>query len=92
MPNGHCFLCHRWGFLEEHHIFGGSNHKHSTKYKLTVFLCGDCHRTGKKAAHGCKETMQKLHEYGQRKFMRENNATVADFRRIFGRNYLDDEE
>lgn len=91
MPDGHCFLCHRWRFLEEHHIFGGSNRKHSTKYKLTVFLCGDCHRTGKRAAHGCRETMQKLHEYGQRKFMEENNATVDDFRRIFGRNYLDDE-
>lgn len=90
MPNGYCFRCRRWGQLEEHHLFGGSNRKKSTKYKLTVFLCADCHRVGAEAAHRSGKTMQELHEYGQRKFMRENNATVEDFIRLFGRNYLDD--
>jgi uncharacterized GH25 family protein len=41
------------------------------------------------AAHQCKETAQRLHEYGQRKFMQEQNATIDDFRRIFGKNYLE---
>lgn len=95
VPDGYCWLCGRWGHLEEHHIFGGANRKKSTKYKLTVNLCGEsCHRNGPKAAHRCKETAQRLHEYGQRKFMREQNASVEDFRRIFGKNYLevDDEQ
>lgn len=59
---------------------------------LTVFLCGDrCHRNGPQAAHNCRETAQRLHEYGQRKFMREQNATIEDFRREFGKNYLPEE-
>jgi hypothetical protein len=76
--------------LEEHHIFGGANRKKSTKYGLTVYLCGEsCHRNGPKAAHQCKDTAQRLHEYGQRKFMREQNATADDFIHIFGKNYLE---
>ncbi len=92
MRDGYCWLCGRWGRLEEHHIFGGAYRKKSTKYGLTVFLCGDrCHRNGPQAAHNCRETAQRLHEYGQRKFMREQNATVEDFRREFGKNYLPEE-
>lgn len=29
-----------------------------------------------------------LHEYGQKKWMDENNGTIEDFIKIFGRNYL----
>lgn len=56
---------------------------------LTVLLCGEsCHRNGPRAAHRCKETALALHQYGQRKYMEEQDATVEDFRREFGRNYL----
>ena len=54
-----------------------------------MLLCGEsCHRNGPRAAHRCKETALALHQYGQRKYMEEQNATVEDFRREFGRNYL----
>ena len=33
-----------------------------------------------------------LHRYGQRKAMAENGWSIAEFREIFGRNYLDEEE
>lgn len=47
MYYGRCWLCGRWGWLEEHHIFGGANRKKSEKYGLKVGLCGDtCHRNG----------------------------------------------
>ena len=92
MPDGYCWLCGKWGHLEKHHIFGGNpNRKLSEKYGLTVFLCGEsCHRNGEKAAHKCAETAQRLHEYGQRKFMQEQNASIEDFRRVFGKNYLEE--
>lgn len=32
--------------------------------------------------------MQRLHEYGQRKAMKEQGWTVEDFRREFYKNYL----
>lgn len=91
-----CYLCGRNGNgdrLEAHHIFGGSNRKHSEKYGLVVWLCGErCHRNGKNAVHRNVETQEMLHQYGQRKWMRENNGSIDDFRQIFGKNYLEDEQ
>lgn len=87
---GECFLCGAWGWVEEHHIFGSANRKLSEKYGLKVKLCAiKCHREGPRAAHQCAETAQELHEYGQRKFMKEQGATIDDFRARFGKNYLE---
>lgn len=89
MKHTNCFLCGKWGYLEEHHIFGKSNRKKSEKYGLVVYLCGiECHREGKQSVHKSGETAQKLHEYGQKKFMAEQNASIDDFRKVFGKNYL----
>lgn len=92
-----CWLCGKrsYGFNapERHHIFGGANRKKSERYGLVVLLCGDtCHRNGPLAVHRNAETMQRLHEYGQRKAMEENDWTIDDFRREFGKNYIDQEE
>ena len=87
-----CWLCGANGAadpLDKHHIFGGALRKKSEKYGLTVYLCHhQCHIFGKCAAHQNKRTMQKLHEYGQRKAMAENNWTTEDFIREFYKNYL----
>jgi hypothetical protein len=89
MAYGHCFLCGKWGLLEQHHIFGGANRKLSERYGLKVDLCWfECHREGPRAVHRCAETAQQLHEYGQRKYMKEQNATAEEFRAMFGKNYL----
>ena len=90
-----CFLCKRnrhAGRLELHHIFGGARRKLSTKYGLCVTLCEECHRTAKHAVHQSADTMQYLHEYGQRKAMQENGWDVQTFREIFGKNYLQEDE
>ncbi len=87
-----CFLCGRNGSgdpLDRHHIFSGPRRKLSEKYGLVVYLCHDrCHIFGKDAAHRSKDTAQILHEYGQRKFMDEQGASVEDFIKIFGKNYI----
>ena len=88
-----CFLCGRNGNgdpLEEHHIFEGDpNRSLSEKYGLKVLLCGNrCHRCGKESAHMNARTAQFLHEYGQKKWMEENNGTIDDFIEVFGRSYL----
>ena len=70
-------------------IFGGARRKLSTKYGLCVTLCEECHRLGKHAVHQSAETMQYLHEYGQRKAMKENGWTAEQFREVFGKNYLE---
>lgn len=89
-----CFLCKRnrhAGRLEVHHIFGGARRKLSTKYGLTVTLCEECHRTAEWAVHQSAETMQYLHEYGQRKAMAENGWTKEEFMEVFGKNYIEEE-
>ena len=90
--NKRCFLCGRNGNddpLEEHHIFQGSNRDKSTKYGLTVYLCGNrCHREGKKSVHKCRETRDELMRYGQEKVMREQGWDVDKFIEVFGKNYL----
>ena len=87
-----CWLCGKNGALDpldRHHIFGGANKKKSERDGLVVDLChNECHIFGPKAAHNNAETMRKLHEYGQKKAMDENNWTIDDFIREFGRNYL----
>lgn len=75
-----CVLCKRCGYTERHHIFGGSNRKHSERYDLVVDLCPMCHREGKQAAHRSKETMRLLHEYGQRLWMEQTGGSIDDFR------------
>ena len=87
-----CWLCGRNGNgdpLDRHHIFGGANRKKSERYGLVVYLCHfRCHEDGEFAAHRNAETMQLLHEYGQRKAMHENGWSIDDFIREFGKNYL----
>lgn len=87
-----CWLCGANGNgdpLDKHHIFGGANRKKSDRMGLVVYLCHNrCHIFGRNAAHQNKETMLKLHQYGQRKAMEENEWTTEDFIREFGRNYL----
>lgn len=92
MPN--CFLCGRNGAtdpLDRHHLFSGAYRKKADRLGLWVYLCHNrCHIFGPLAAHQNRDTMQKLHEYGQRKAMEEQGWTTEDFIREFGRNYLED--
>jgi len=87
-----CWLCSRNGIgdrLEKHHIFGGANRWKSEKYGLTVWLCGErCHRTGAYSAHTNADTMLLLHQYGQRKAMKEQGWDISKFIEVFGKNYL----
>lgn len=87
-----CFLCGGNGFrdpLDKHHIFGAAYRKKSERLGLYVYLCHhECHIFGTNAAHRNSATMQRLHEYGQRKAMDENGWSTEDFIREFGKNYL----
>lgn len=95
--DGRCFLCGRDGKedpLDWHHIFGGAaDREKCERYGLKVRLChGRCHIFGEFAAHNNAGTAKTLRRWGQKKAMVELGWDVDDFRREFGRNYLDDEE
>ena len=91
-----CYLCHRNGRtdpLELHHVYFGANRKWSEKYGITVYLCGNgCHRNGENAVHRNAQVCRRLQMTAQKKAMAYYGWTVADFRAVFGRNYLDKEE
>ena len=92
-----CWLCGRNGAddpLDEHHVFEGTGKRPvSVKYNITVDLCHNrCHIFGPKAAHNSRETADLLHRYGQKRMMLENRLTVEEFRRLVGKNYLDEDE
>ena len=83
-----CHICGRWTHTERHHIFGGANRRRSERDGLVVNLCVLCHREGKNAVHRSAETMQMLHEYGQRLWMERTGGSVEEFRGAYGKNYL----
>lgn len=90
-----CFICGRNGNadkLDRHHIFGAANRSKSEKYGLVVLLCHErCHIYGEYSVHRNADIMQYLHEYGQRKAMKEQGWDIEKFREIFGANYIEEE-
>ncbi|MEG1126226.1 MAG: hypothetical protein RSC96_00515 [Oscillospiraceae bacterium] len=85
---GNCFLCGRYGYTERHHIFGGALRAKSERYGLWVDLCHYCHNEPPTGVHHNAKTMLCLHQYGQKKAMKENNWSKEDFMREFYKNYL----
>ena len=84
-----CYLCGTSHQLEIHHIFSGSNRKHSTKYGLVVTLCANCHR-GVGGVHNNYDKMLYLRKIGQKAF--EKEYPHLNFVKIFHKNYLGEED
>ena len=85
--SGLCEFCGRWGELERHHLIGGTaNRRIADKYGLTMMLCQNCH----KAAHRDINVYRLLHQTAQKRWMKQQNATVEEFILVFGKNYLED--
>lgn len=81
-----CVLCGRRTNLELHHLLRGSQRKMADKYKLVVWLCHDCHMQ----VHDEPELMKECRREGQRRFEKEHSR--EEFIKVFGKNYLGDEE
>lgn len=92
MATGTCFLCGNYETVETHHIFGGPFRPKADRLGLTVQLCPWCHQYDADSAHKSGETRKFLHQYGQRKAMKEQGWDVDEFIIEFGRNYLDAED
>ena len=72
--------------LHKHHIFGGGRRKASEQYGLWVWLRADWHNLSNYGVHFNKELDMLLKQKAQLAFERDH--TRAEFRKIFGRNYL----
>lgn len=85
-----CIICGR-PYAETHEVFFGKNSYLSKVHKMQARLCYECQR-GTNGAHGKNggELNRKLKKMYQRKF--EETHSREEFMRIFGQNYLWDEE
>ena len=84
-----CYGCGRNRQLERHEIYGGAFRRKSKEYGLWVHLCPDCHREGNEAVH--KTGGYSLKAEGEIAAPTTYGWTVDEFRRRFGKNYLDEE-
>ena len=78
-----CFFCGTTHWLEEHHIFGASNRKHSEKFGLKLYLCKRHHEI----VHRDADTALILKKRAQMAW-EERYGNRNDFMRVFGRSYL----
>lgn len=83
----HCFICGQSGWIEMHHIFGGSNRKNSDADELIVPLCHYHHTETPNGVHHNKDNMNYLHKVGQT-YYEEHIGTREDFMKRYGKNYL----
>jgi hypothetical protein len=83
-----CYITGVTTGLHKHHIFGGPNRKLSEQYGLYVYLIPKYHNMSDEGVHFNKEFALKLKQEGQMKF-ESLYGNREDFRRIFGKNYLE---
>ena len=84
-----CLICGKTP-VEEHHIFGGFNRKHSDADGLVVYLCHNHHNEPPDGVHFNPKFMLALHKKGQLKYL--ENHTMDEWMRRYGRNYLEADE
>ena len=89
---GQCYLCRLlhgdYGIKpvrQEHHVMGGT-----AKYGLKIWLDPDHHLYGPEAVHKNAEVAEILHREAQKAF--EKTYPDLDFMKIFGKNYLTENE
>ena len=81
-----CFLCWCGGDLVRHEVFHGPNRAKSKALGCWIRLCPTCHSI----VHSEGRWDRHLKRVGQRAAMNHYNWTTNDFRRHFGRNYLEE--
>ena len=89
----HCFLCGRCDRkLDRHEVFPASNRQKSKRYGLWVTLCHyPCH-LGKDGLQYNADRAKGAKIFAQVQAMRTYGWTIDDFRKKFGKNYLEGEE
>ena len=84
-----CHLCGSYGNIQIHHVYGNAYRKKSTQYGMVTPLCASCHR-GPHGVHQDAEANKRLKAGFQGKF--EETHSREEFRRIFGKNYILEDE
>ena len=81
-----CYLCGKYGPVEEHHVFSGPCRPISTRYGFVVHICRECHSLIHDSEK-CKDMKLHLHQEGQ-KIYEQRIGNRRAFIREFIRSYL----
>ena len=82
-----CYLCGETRELESHLIFTGCDPRTGKRCGAYATLCAQCHR-GKYGVHGAGKNGLWLRQEAQDALMKREHWTIAEFVRVFGRNYV----
>lgn len=83
-----CFITHDKHNLHLHHVFGGGLRKVSEKYGMTIWLRADWHNMAQYGVHQNAALDRDIKRIAQTKW-EEKFGSRQDFRRIFGKSWLD---
>ena len=78
----------RFEGLHKHHIFGGSNRKHSDEDGLVIFLRPEDHNMSNKGIHSNKEFDLYAKRKAQLRWMEFYGKTEEQFRKRYGKSWL----
>lgn len=79
---GWCEICHKWGTVQRHHVFGAAYRKKADKFGAVVEICAKCHDD---LHHHHPAKYKWLKRQWRDRLMAENEWTTEDFIREFGR-------
>lgn len=94
MKMDHCLICNETLNLHIHEVFFGRNGNRdlSIREGLCVSLCPYHHNASNHGVHLNRELDLKIKCWAEKKWLEHNNKTIDDFRALFGKNYIDEEE
>ena len=81
----YCAICYKKGDLVRHEVFHGPFRQKSKRYGLWISICPECHF---KIHHDAK-LERRIKEFAQRNAMIRYGWEIDDFRREFGKNYVE---
>lgn len=84
-----CWICHNPHDLHKHHVYpGAGRRKVSDREGCWVYLCARHHNMSDFGVHFDKELDAFFRADCERRWLRENDATIEDFIALFGCSYL----
>ena len=84
-----CFVCHTTQNLHRHHCFYGAGRRQTSEREgCWCWLCAHHHNMSNDGVHFDRGLDRKIKEMCEEAWLEENDATIDDFIRVFGRNYL----
>jgi hypothetical protein len=83
-----CLVCGTTQNIHIHEVYFGRNRKKSIEDGCCVYLCGRHHNQSNKGVHFNKELDISLKKLMETSWLKYYNATIDDFIKRYGRNYI----